>query len=95
MYPLSCIRELQLLVLVQSCVFCRVSSEIKKCNFEMKKSLRWTILVHTIALHEKSFGWATVSTEYKPLMWISKSTRHALDLYSTRVQKYQSTATLP
>ena len=56
------LRELQLLV--RSRVFCRVSSEIKKYNFEMKKPSRWTILVHAIALHGESFRWAAVSTEY-------------------------------
>ena len=47
------LRELQLLV--GSRAFCRVSSEIKKSNFEMKKPLRRTILVRAIALHGESF----------------------------------------
>ena len=66
------LRELQLLV--RSHAFCRVSSEIKKYNFEMKKPSRRTILVHTIALHGESFRWAAVFTEYELLMQISKST---------------------
>ena len=64
--------ELQLLV--RSHAFCRVSSEVKKYNFEMKKPLRRTILVHAIALHGESFRWAAVFTEYELLMQISKST---------------------
>ena len=52
----------------------------------MKKPSRWTILVHAIALHGESFRWATVYTEYKLLMQISKSTRYALDSYPTRTQ---------
>ena len=40
------------------------------------------ILVCKIALHGESFGWAAVSTEYKLLMQISKST--GLVLYSHR-----------
>ena len=78
------LRELQLLV--RSHAFCRVSSEIKKYNFEMKKPSRRTILVHAIGLHGKSFRWATVFTEYELLMQISKSTRHALDSYPTRTR---------
>ena len=74
------LRELQLLV--RSCAFCRVSSEIKKYNLEMKKSLRQTILVRATALHGESFCWAAVPTEYKLLMQICKSTQHALDLHS-------------
>ena len=66
------LRKLQLLG--QSCAFCRVSSEIKKYNFEMKKSSKWTILVCAIALHGESFCWVAVSTEYELLMQISKST---------------------
>ena len=75
------LRELQLLVRPHA--FCQVSSEIKKCNFEMKKPSRRTILVHAIGLHGESFRWAAVFTEYELLMQISKSTRHALDLYPT------------
>ena len=45
----------------------------------MKKSLRWTILVHAVTLHGESFCWATVSTEYEPLIQVSKSTRLILD----------------
>ena len=52
----------------------------------MKKPSRRTILVHAIALHGESFCWAAVFTEYKLLMQISKSTRHALDSYPTRTQ---------
>ena len=78
------LRELQLLV--WSHVFCRVSSEIKKYNFEMKKPSRRTILVHAIALYGESFRWAAVFTEYELLMQISKSTRHALDSYVIRTQ---------
>ena len=78
------LRELQLLV--RSHKFCRVSSEIKKYNFEMKKPSRRTILVHAIVLHGKSFRWAAVFTEYELLMQISKSTRHALDSYPTRTR---------
>ena len=52
-------------------------------------------MVRTIALHGESFRWATVSTEYKLLMQISKSTRHVLDLYSTRTRKCQVSETLP
>ena len=44
------------------------------------------MLVHAIALHGESFHWAAVFTEYELLMQISKSTRHALDLYPTRTQ---------
>ena len=66
------LHELQLLV--QSHAFCRVSSEIKKYNFEIKKPSRQTILVHAIALHGESFRWAAVFTEYELLMQISKST---------------------
>ena len=76
------LHELQLLV--RSHAFCWVSSKIKKCNFEMKKPSRQTILVHTIALHGESFHCAAVFTEYELLMQISKSTRHALDSYPTR-----------
>ena len=104
MYLLSYVRELQLLV--RSHAFCRVSSKIKKYNFEMKKPSRRTILVHVIALHAESFRWAAVFTEYELLMQISKSTRHALDSYptrtrlvpdthSTRTQKCRASATLP
>ena len=64
--------ELQLLV--QSRAFCRVSSEIKKYNFEMKKSSKRMILVRANALHGESFCWAAVSTEYELLMQISEST---------------------
>ena len=69
----------ELPLLVQSRAFCRVLSEIMKCNFEMKKSSRRTILVPTIALHGESFRWASVSTQYELLMRISKSTQHALE----------------
>ena len=86
------LRELQLLV--RSHAFCRVSSEIKKYNFEMKKSLRRTILVHAIALHVESFSWAAVFTEYELLMQISKSTRHALDLHSKMSSKCDVTLEL-
>ena len=78
------LRELQLLV--WSHAFCRVSSEIKKYNFKMKKPSRRTILVHAIGLHGKSFRCAAVFTEYELLMQISKSTRHALDSYPTRTR---------
>ena len=78
------LRELQLLV--WSHAFCRVSSEIKKYNFEMKKPSRRTILVHAIGLHGESFCWAAVFTEYELLLQISKSTRHALDSYPTRTR---------
>ena len=66
------VRELQLLV--RSHAFCRVLSEIKKYNFEMKKPSRQTTLVHAIALQGESFRWAAVFTEYELLMQISKST---------------------
>ena len=86
------LRELQLLV--RSRAFCRVSSKIKKYNFEIKKSSRRTILVRAIALHGKFFRWAAVSTEYDPSMQISKSTRHALDLHSKMSSKCDVTLEL-
>ena len=61
----------------------------------MKKPSRRTILVHAIALHGESFRWAEVSTEYELIMQITKSTRHALDSYSTCTRKCRASATLP
>jgi len=56
---------------VRSRAFCRVSSEIKKLNFEIKKPLRRMLFAHANALHGEVFHWAAVSTEYEPLMQIS------------------------
>ena len=66
--------ELQLLV--RSCAFCRVFSDIKKCNFEMKKPSRRTILVRAIALHGESFCWTALFTEYELLMQQNMQTKH-------------------
>ena len=84
----------ELPLLVQSRAFCRVLSEIMKCNFEMKKSSRQTILVRAIALHGESFRWTSVSTEYELLMWISKSTQHTLDSHLKMLSKCDVTLEL-
>ena len=60
----------------------------------MKKPLRRAVLNHAIALHGKSFRWVAVSTEYKPLMQISKSTRYALDSHSKMSSECDTTLEL-
>jgi len=60
----------------------------------MKKPLRQTIFGHAIALHGESFYWATVSSEYKPLMQISKSTQLVLNSHSNMSSKCDVTLEL-